>query len=163
MNIFHLDPDPFLCARYHADIHMKMLMEAGQIMATAHHLAGGSPPPDTFRPAFVHHPCCRWAAESLQNYLWLGELGMHLCREYTERYGRIHAKQDAVVRLTLLPPPLPDVGFTPPVQAMPVEFRVEGDPVAAYRRYYNECKAHTIRMNWKHGEVPWWYDPGGWR
>jgi len=82
---------------------------------------------------------------------------MYLCNEYTLRYGRKHAKQDAVCLLAALAPDLPNIGFTEPAQAMPDEFKVEGDSVAAYRRYYDEFKRHTIRMSWKHGEIPIWY------
>lgn len=159
MNVFFLDSDPSVCAHEHVDSHcIKMILESGQIMATAHHLAGGEPPPGTFKPTHVHHPCCKWAASSIQNYQWLGELGMHLCREYTERYGRVHARQDTIVLLAATPPRIQSIGFTSPAQAMPDELRMD-DPILAYRRYYNEYKSQTMRMVWKHGDIPVWYRP----
>ena len=37
-----------------------------------------------------NHPCSVWARTSLDNFKWLGELGLELCKEYTYRYDKVH-------------------------------------------------------------------------
>ena len=42
MNIFFIDRDPVLAARYHCDKHVpKMIVEYAQLMSTAHRLLDG--------------------------------------------------------------------------------------------------------------------------
>ena len=44
MNIFFIDRDPVLAARYHCDKHVpKMIVEYAQLMSTAHRLLDGEP------------------------------------------------------------------------------------------------------------------------
>ena len=104
-----------------------------------------------------NHVCTRWVAESSANYLWTVRHGKALCLQYTLRYKKRHASLD-VLRLLSKPPPwVPDGELTPFAQAMPEDIRVEGDAVAAYRRYYHEKKAGFAV--WKQGRLPYWADP----
>lgn len=85
MQVFVLDKDPVLAARYHCDKHVvKMIVETCQLLCTAHHLHGSEQPP--YRKTHVNHPCAIWARESRANYDWLIQLGFALSDEYTLRY-----------------------------------------------------------------------------
>ena len=48
---------------------------------------------------FTHrnHPCAVWARESEENYKWLCNLGLELCKEYTARYERTH-KTESIIK-----------------------------------------------------------------
>ena len=43
--------------------------------------------------AHKNHPCAVWGRECIGNLAWLIEHGLALCREYTERYGKIHGSE----------------------------------------------------------------------
>ena len=49
-----------------------------------------------YKLSHKNHPCSIWARENISNYLWLCELGLELCKEYTYRYGRRHKSQDVI-------------------------------------------------------------------
>lgn len=152
MNIFALDYDPRQAARWHCDAHVvKMVLETAQLLCTAHHLTGGTAP---YRPTHAHHPCSVWARASRANYLWLGELGLELSREYTSRYGKNHSCEKLPEHLSKNVPPLPDRSRTPFAQAMPVEHRGD-DPVEAYRRYYQTKRGGKLGK-WKRNRPEWW-------
>jgi hypothetical protein len=122
-----------------------------------------------YLPSHQHHPCTVWAGECINNYLWLCRLGLELCAEYTYRFGerpakpgmappavpRRHASERVMAALRAHAPLLPDKRvITPFALAMPEEYRVAGDPVASYRRYYREAKAAFARYTRR--EAPDW-------
>lgn len=149
MNIFYLHPDPRRCARWHCDKHVvKMLLEACQLLFTCHwymaELAGLPEPPYLhcaprrgYKPVNPHHPCGKWLRESLDNYRWLIRLAHCLVDEYHFRYGnKTHACEEQLEWLTMVEPlHLSSKGFTPPAQAMPLEYK-HRNPIVAYRLYY---------------------------
>ncbi len=121
------------CARYHCDRHVvKMILESAQIACSALNGKGFVTP---YRSTHVKHPCVLWAGESMDNLRWLIRLGKALNREYRYRYRSAdHASLavlEAVSRFSF-----ESRGLTEFAQAMPEEYRVPGDPVKAYRRYY---------------------------
>ena len=79
------------------------------------------------------------------NYCWLWRYTNTLFHEYNHRFGKTHGCREA---------------FDDFVQAMPDEFKVEGDPVKAYRQYYHTKPASFKRkkVEWVRGrEAPdWW-------
>ncbi|WP_210394765.1 pyrimidine dimer DNA glycosylase/endonuclease V [Motiliproteus sediminis] len=154
MNIFVLDADIERCAADHCDQHVsKMILESVQILSTVRYLNGESAP---YKPTHVHHPCVRWAGESLSNYLWLAELATALNREFCRRYARPrdHASMAPLRQIERCS--LPERGLTPFAQAMPEQYRVAGDAVAAYRRFYLADKARFAI--WNHSPAPaWWH------
>lgn len=134
MNIFVLDLDPTKCARYHCDQHVvKMILESVQIICTALSKKGLEAP---YKPTHVKHPCVLWAEESYDNVRWLMRLARALNREYKYRYRKStdHASVRVLDQVAGLR--FPSVGLTPFAQAMPARYKVPGDPVAAYRRFY---------------------------
>ncbi|MHC5038662.1 MAG: pyrimidine dimer DNA glycosylase/endonuclease V [Planctomycetota bacterium] len=156
MNIFVLDEDIGKCARYHPDRHVvKMILESAQMLCTVVNEAGGRSP---YRSTHVKHPCTVWAGGSLSNWKWLRSLALALNREYKFRFRASRDHASAVVVRNLSLPHLPDRGLTPFAQAMPEKFRVKGDPVRAYRRYFRAEKAPGAR--WTRRRIPPWVREG---
>lgn len=164
MNLFVLDLDPVLAAKYHCDIHViSQFKEAVQILSTVHHLQN-SPIKDGL-PLATHenHPCVKWVRKYRQNYRWTYRLAKQLALEFTQRYdGKIHAMESDLLLLKRYPPglrhELNDI-CSRFAMAMPEEFK-HPNPVAAYRRYYHH-KAETMKVLWLRGREtpPWWNRP----
>jgi len=178
MNIFYLDPDPSKCARMHNDKHtVKMILEYTQLLSTAHRLLDGKQSvvvvnnrklkrwsledprmnASLFLASHINHPSAVWARESEDQYLWLYQLLTHLCKEYTHRYGKTHAVVNRCWQeLRNLPLNLKGKkGFREPPQAMPDEYKVVGDSVTAYKKYYIGGKAKLGK--WTNRPTPdWW-------
>ena len=180
MNIFILDTNPELCARYHCDSHLvKMCVEHCQILGSIAYTARGITRKRDITPEFIgkhfqgfprkhgdgspnpygigykNHPCTQWAAASMQNYLWLCNLTLYMCDEYTRRYGRQHACED-ICRwyYSNIPASLPMLKMTHFAQAMPDDCK-DPNAVTAYRNYY---KKHKVRFaKWAHSQTPEWF------
>ena len=156
MNIFFLDDDPTMSAQYHVDKHVvKMILETAQLLCGVHHATA---PDNTYVPyklSHKNHPCSIWARTSLSNYLYLCELGLELCKEYTYRYGKRHKSQDVIEWCLINKPNVPDVEFTEPAKAMPDEYKV-GDVVQSYRNYYMGAKSGFA--TWKNRQKPFWFE-----
>jgi hypothetical protein len=156
MNIFILDKEIEKCARYHADQHVvKMILESAQMLCTVVNQSGGTSP---YRTTHANHPCTLWTGKSLSNWLWLRELALALNDEYRYRFNSEMDHRSAVVASSLSVPPLSDSGLTEFAQAMPEEYRIPGDPVAAYRRYYVAEKSEFVR--WTGRRRPDWFVQG---
>jgi len=154
MNIFFLHRIQRICARMHVDRHVvKMILETCQLLCSAHHMTDSKYQPP-YKLTHKNHPCSKWTRKSICNYRWLVKLGLELCKEYTYRYGKTHKCQEYIVGLGKNLPPLPNLGFTPPAQAMPEDYKDDSDPVEAYRQYYYFEKRHL--HSWKKRPVPRW-------
>ena len=160
MNIFFLDWDVKKCAQYHVDKHaVKMVLETAQILCGAHHVTAQvnrlSTDQVPYKLSHKNHPCSIWVRESLSNYLYLCELGLELCKEYTYRYGKRHKSQDVIEWCVTNKVQISDKGFTEPPKAMPDEYKVK-DVIESYRNYYRGAKSGFA--TWKNREVPEWFD-----
>lgn len=164
MNIFVLDYDISLAAKYHCDKHIvKMVLETAQLLSGVKILHGETA---AYKMSKGHlgHPCTKWAAESLDNFNWLHELGLELCDEYTRRYNKTHLSQEKVIDCIVPPKTLTSKGLTPFARAfrrtMPAEnlkrLLDTEDVVDAYRLYYNLDKPFA---EWRYSEKPYWYKP----
>lgn len=154
MNIFFLDNNPKQCAIYHNNKHcIKQLLESSQLLCGVHHVVG-TQTDIPYRLSHKNHPCSIWARESLSNYLYLCELGLELCNEYTYRYGKRHKSLEVIMWCISNRPNIPDIGFTEPARAMPEEYKVKS-VVQSYRNYYIGAKSGFA--NWKNREVPFWF------
>ena len=155
MNIFVLDWDVKKCAMYHNDKHVvKMILETAQLLCGVHHMTESPTEDVPYKLSHKNHPCSIWARESMDNYLWLCELGMELCAEYTFRYGKRHKSQQVIEWCIDNRPNIPEEGFTVPAKAMPDQYKVE-DVVQSYRNYYlGEKKSFS---NWKNRSIPSWF------
>ena len=154
MNIFALSIHPPEAARWHVDKHVvKMPIETAQILCTVRHIYGESDVP--YKPTHMNHPCCKWVAESAENYVWLCILGIELCAEYTYRYGKVHKCAGIIQEcLQKIPKRMANKGRTKFVQAMPNHCKMN-NPVLGYRNYYLQEKSHLA--TWKNREVPYWW------
>jgi len=160
MNIFFLDYDVKKCAQYHVDKHVvKMILETAQLLCGVHHVTAHDTAHDTahvpYKLSHKNHPCSIWCRESLSNYLYLCELGLELCYEYTYRYGKRHKSQDVIEWCLINKPSIVDIGFTEPAKAMPDEFKVKS-VVQSYRNYYMGAKSGFAV--WKNREKPFWFE-----
>lgn len=155
MNIFVLDEDVKKCAVYHNDKHVvKMILETAQLLCGVHHMTNSSTEQVPYRLSHKNHPCSIWARENMSNYLWLCELGLELCKEYTHRYEKRHKSQDVIEWCLINKPNLPENSFTQPPKAMPDEYKVD-DVVQSYRNYYIGEKASFSK--WKKRSAPSWF------
>jgi len=155
MNIFVLDLDIKKCAKYHVDRHCtKMIVEYAQLLCGVHHIVeSGYEIP--YKLSHKNHPSAIWARECIENYIWLCDLGLELCKEYTFRYGKTH-KSQAVIEWCLTHKPKLKVNddLTPFALAMPDECKVD-DAIQSYRNYYMTEKRRMA--NWKNREIPEWF------
>lgn len=139
MNIFLLDNDPKLCARYHSDKHVvKMILEHAQMMSTALRVSGVDA---GYKIAHLNHPCTKWVRASYDNYNWLYDLTFYLNLEYRYRFNHNYNHKSFDMIDAAPEPILPNIGLTAFAQAMPDEYKNE-NAVIAYRRYYVHEKAH---------------------
>lgn len=154
MNIFYLDKNTQRCAKYHCDKHVvKMILEYAQILCTVSYQSGENTP---YRPTHQNHPCVIWARQSLANWKWLRDLTAALNEEYKFRFDKKVNHKSYDVILTLKLPNIPDIGITERPQTMPSEFKIQGDPITAYRNYYIYAKQHIL--SWKKRSKPLWCD-----
>lgn len=152
MNIFYLDSNPTLCAKYHNDKHVvKMILETAQLLCGVHWVIGKEAP---YKLSHKNHPCSIWVRSSIENYLWLCELGLELCEEYTYRYEKKHKSQYIIEWCLHNKPNIPDLPFSEPPKAMPDDFKVK-DVTESYRNYYIGAKRDFCV--WKNREVPKWF------
>jgi len=154
MNIFLLDTDTKKCAQYHCDKHVvKMILETAQLLCGVHHMTNQITEAP-YKLSHRNHPCSIWARESLSNYLYLCELGLELCKEYTYRYGKRHKSQEVIEWCLINKPNISDKEFTEPARAMPDEYK-SNCVVESYRNYYMGEKSKIAV--WKNRETPEWF------
>lgn len=156
MNIFYLSKDVRKCARYHVDRHVvKMILELCQLLCTAIWLSGGTA---YCKPTHKNHPSAIWTRANKSNWLWLQQLAIALCEEYTYRYDKKHSLEDVIRQLQV--PNIPDGAFYPPTPAMPDKYKeaYPDDSLLAYRYYYVDGKKHLHfwkdRHAWKKRDIP---------
>jgi hypothetical protein len=65
MNIFWLDKDPAICAKYHNDKHcVKMILEYAQLLSAAHHVHSSPYKEHVYRMTHKGHPCTKYVCSS---------------------------------------------------------------------------------------------------
>ena len=154
MNIFLLDWDVKKCAEYHVDKHVvKMVLETAQLLCGVHHMTDQVTDQVPYKLSHKNHPCSIWLRQSLSNYLYLTELGLALCEEYTYRYDKRHKSQDVIEWCVTNKVQIIDNGLTKPALAMPEEYKVD-DVIESYRNYYRGAKNKIF--SWKKRDIPYW-------
>jgi len=154
MNIFYLHNNPRKCAQMHCDKHVvKMIVETAQMLCTTHHLNNSIAP---YKATHINHPCNIWCRESLDNYNWLCQLGLELCKEYTKRYNKVHKTQQVIEWCISHKPQITSSGLTRRPLAMPDKYKGD-NPINSYRQYYIGEKLHFIK--YKNGNIPSWIKP----
>jgi hypothetical protein len=187
MNIFYLERNAVECAQAHNNKHVvKMILEYAQILSTAHRVCDGEQYTKKkyvlgsfparwrnmkrwklsddyhdsllYQATHINHPSTIWARSSKENYIWLANLLISCCKEYTHRYDKTHKVEESglcYVLLKNIPKNIVDVSFTEPAQAMPDKYKVSNDSITAYRNYYIGDKARMAV--WKNRSTPEWY------
>jgi len=179
MNSFYLDHNVRKCAEMHNNKHcVKMILEYAQILSTAHRVLDGTKTVQLsasgrkatryildgdvnhilYTATHVSHPSNIWVRQSRENYIWLSNMLIALCEEYTYRYGKTHKVEREGLCFVLLknvPKNIGDKGWSEPTPAMPDDCKVPGNSIASYRQYYIKNKTHLA--DWKNRKVPDWY------
>ena len=184
VNIFYLHHDPRICAEMHNDKHcIKMILEYAQLLSTAHRVLDGTIERGTsksgrqksiyrlsdnrdnilYSATHIHHPSAVWVRQSVGNYMWLSDLLVELCKEYTYRYGKVHkCERDGLVQLLhdMVPDNMNVIAFTEPTPAMPDDVKIAGDSLASYRNYYISNKQHLASWKGKVNSrtIPEWFN-----
>lgn len=152
MNIFILDKEHTKSALYYVDKHVvKMPLETAQMLCTIIANKGKETP---YKATHKNHPCNLWLNESLDNFYWLCDLGIAICKEYTFRYNKVHKSEAVIDWCRKNPPNIIALGLTKQALAMPKECKVSEDVVICYRNYYIKEKAHL--HFWKNRKTPYW-------
>lgn len=158
MNIFVLDLDPVMAARYHCDQHLgKMLLEGAQMMSTACQLILGRRLGELYEIAYPRHPCTQWVMESPDNRRWLMILLRELQKEREFRFDSpVHRSLKVAKSAYAQIHTHGRLGRTPFAQAMPVIYQ-HTDAVRAYRRYYvGEKMSIQGGAKWTRRDAPDW-------
>lgn len=176
MNIFYLHSDPKVCAEWAVDSHcVKMILEAAQMLSTAHRVLDGTEYVDTsgkrkvkrwqlhddrdgilYSATHINHPSAAWVREGNHNYNWLWDYLNEHCHEYTYRYGKVHkvAESGLLQKLRINPHNIPIMRFSDPPSCMDAKYIISKDAVTNYRRYYKFGKTHLHK--WKNRQPPEW-------
>ena len=157
MNIFYLDPDPRIAAKYHCDKHVvKMILESGQMLSTAHRVVDKSDDDILYRESYKNHPSTKWVRTNFYHYTWLWSLFNSLGQEFESRYNKSHTTITKLRdRLRTAPRLIKQTEFVQPPQCMPDIYK-QDSAVDAYRAYYMGEKANFA--TWKSPSVmpSWW-------
>jgi hypothetical protein len=133
-----------------------MILETAQLLCGVHHMVE-SKLDIPYKLSHKNHPCSIWARECIENYVWLCDLGIELCKEYTHRYGKRHKSQEIIEWCMVNHPNIEEKGdLTEFRLAMPDECKI-GDAVESYREYYNVFKKGFAK--WKNRDIPYWFNP----
>ena len=185
MNLFYLDHDPVLAARWHVDKHIvKMPLESCQMLSTAHRLLDGTltvasgprqrklyklPGERTafdgerflildqvcYLPSHVNHPTTKWTMASRENYEFHVQFLLELLDEYKRRYGRTYKSAETVLPFLKFPPKNLKSSGFTLPPPAMPDYYKVVDVVESYRNYYAGSKWRFAK--WKHGDVPPWF------
>ena len=134
MNIYLLDHDIERCAEYHYGQHIvKMIQESVQILCIVLNKIGFKTP---YKSIHNNHPYVLWVSDSFGNFLWLKDLTLLLNEEYHYRFDKQKNHPSIEVLHSTSQYRYTHNGLTPFPQKMPIKYKVPGDAVTAYRRFY---------------------------
>lgn len=175
MNLFRLDNNPLIAARYNQDLHCrKILLEASQLLANCY-----SADQLVFSPytqngtmrkhSHIHHPISKWVKETYGNFTWTLRHANALTYEFEFRFGKKHFCESFIFWCAKNSPHLLSSDLGEVQTEQPQCFKaypqciVNGDPVAGYRNYYRTAKksfdirGKTVHATWTKREVPEWF------
>jgi len=138
------------------------IAQAHKALSIPDHIAGSAPKRKIvdeagYRPVHLHHPCTIWVRECLGNYMWTVDLALALADEYEYRWpGKIHSCKEHATWLKANPPPgIPVAERNGFAVAMDDMYRVPGDPIASYIKYYVGSKRDRNLTVYTRREPPW--------
>lgn len=104
--------------------------------------------------AHAHHPLSHWSRAASENYKFLYQLFVELCKEYTHRYGKVHSAEKLIQFLAQLPKNVPAGEMVDPPLSMPDEYKVN-DAVISYQNLYVGSKSRFAK--WTNRKPPEWF------
>ncbi len=151
MNVFVLDENPVIAARYLCDKHI-----VSQANESAQIISGVNRGPYKHTQSQLNHPCVKWAGFSKPNYDWLVAHAKEIYELYKLLYNRKHASEDIAYCFQS-----PGVKLGPGKQSFIRVFREpfasqipnELDVVSAYRQYYRITPLEKVYS--KRNEPSW--------
>jgi hypothetical protein len=96
-----------------------------------------------------------WAEQSYDNFRWLARLARALNAEYRYRYAKLRDHASIAVLDRLEDFRFESAGMTAFAQAMPDQYKVPGNAVAAYRSFYLGEK-HAFARWTRRPQPSWW-------
>lgn len=152
MNMYWLDDDLELNARYHCNAHFKLILETAQMLCNISRKFGHIPP---YKVSHQNHPCQLWIEESFQNWLWARNYAIALDKERMwRRQSNVPHKSIEVIK-SLPIPDLLDKGITPFYQGVPKDLRAPDNPSKAYRDFF--CRDRLYLAEWGRRGAPDWF------
>ena len=139
MNIFKISESPIIAAKSLCNAHViKMPSETVTLLNNAF----GRLNDKGKQKAYHMHPASVWTRKTRENFNWTIQHGLALCEEYSRRYKRRHASQDAIEFAQQKGKDLifQESGLTEFVRCFS-EFKIEldatePDTLMAYRKFY---------------------------
>ncbi|WP_197711011.1 hypothetical protein [Chromatium okenii] len=95
-----------------------------------------------------------WVEHSFENFLWLKNLALALNTEYRFRFEKEVDHRSIGVLNAIANYRYASQGLTAFAQAMPDQYKIQGDAVAAYRQFYIGEKMRFAK--WSKRNVPEW-------
>ena len=165
MNVFLLDEDPELCAQYTCDKHISIgIQNISYILCGVMKNKGISYCYDLSK-AKLSHPFVKWGGERDERFLWLRELGMHLCREFSYRYSRNGTHNHScehIVRDVYLKEEERNIRWKKEEHKVNIDkapmcipdYLKDESTIKSYRNYYLSKKSHMLQYTKRN--VPNW-------
>jgi len=165
MNVFLLDEDPALCAQYTCDKHISIgILNTGYILSRVMRNRGivyGFNVSDNRRT----HPFVKWAESRDGNFLWLQQLGVELCKEFSYRYssnGSHSHSSEHIIRDTYLEEEKRNIRWKKEKCEVDIDnapqcipgYLKNGSTIKSYRDYYLIKKSHMLQYTKRN--VPNW-------
>ena len=164
MNRFLINYSPELCARDMCDKHVvKMPLEEAQMLCTTVRLHAPEYAEEAglYRAVHQKHPCTIWAGQTRANYLYSLDMFREMCREYTYRYGKVHASWRLYDALVDAAQYVPDGNITPHPECFSEHTDLKSGrpwPIQSYRKFYM-TKQKRFKMVWTKRDMPEWFVP----
>lgn len=170
MNIFITDENPYVAAKSLPDkLVTKMAVESAQMLAVFVSSLGNyklTKKDGTFysNKAHINHPCTKWIIASPSNAAWLISHAIGIVITYTERYGKVHASEHAILEAAEIFEQLFGsidnwTNHTEFVRAMPEEYKNSSiTTIEAYRLYMNIEKTYAVWTKLPTQKPQWWKD-----
>lgn len=144
--IYFLDKNPTIAGTYLADKHLScQLGSACTILCTVLENYSDSPMPQ--KVINKSNPVVTWASISKANFEWLLDYAKSVQNHFYKIYGNFHNTTIDLNGITV--PELPKGSLMDFPQLIPDRYKIEKDPVEAYRNYYigEKARVSDFRQN----------------
>ena len=150
MQIYFLDEDPVVAARYLPDrLVGKMAVESLQLLSTAHHILGlpipvkkdGTP----YKAVKQAKELVYWLCSSWGNRAWLIHHALACTQEHTKRYGTVHTCNKVLQEMVI-----EEKGDVTP---FPRRW-MKGAPIEVLNDIEQVVEAYRVYLRWKVQEKP---------